>query len=204
VTEQQAVGVLTATDGPMAGSLATGSLRPCKKLRSGGAVARPCDMSAIWRLLGGGGGRIVVHCRRDCHRRGGGGDHTTAREGGGAYPERTKEREGENDNVVTNNNDGGNALLRRQRRRWNHRLAYRLISLDLLALCAMQYSITPSRWDHRGEPSSAAPLLSSVGRHQRRGEGPGLVGGDRDRGPRSGVHPAGREVQSSCGSSTWR
>ena len=47
MTEQQAVGVLTATDGPMAGSLATGSLRPCKKLRSGGAVARPCDMSDV-------------------------------------------------------------------------------------------------------------------------------------------------------------
>ena len=78
--------------------------------------------------------------------------------------------------------------------------------LDLFALCAMQYSITPSWWGRPGEPSSTAPLLSSVGRRQRQGEGPGLVGGDRDRGPRSGVHPAGREVQSSCGSSTstWR
>ena len=95
----------------VAGSLATGSLRPREERRSGGAVRRLRDMSAIWRLLGGGGGRIVVHCCRDCHRRGGGGDHTTAREGGGAYPERTKEREGENDNVVTNNDDGGNALL---------------------------------------------------------------------------------------------
>ena len=52
-TERRAVSVLTATDGPLAGSSATGSLRPREERRSGGAVRRLRDMSAIWRLLGG-------------------------------------------------------------------------------------------------------------------------------------------------------
>jgi hypothetical protein len=53
VTERQEVGVLTAIDGPLAGSSATGSLRLRKKRRSGRAVSHPCDMSAIWCLFGG-------------------------------------------------------------------------------------------------------------------------------------------------------
>jgi hypothetical protein len=60
---------------------------------------------------------------------------------GWTYPKRTKEREGENDNIVTNNNDGGDALLRRQRRRWNHRPAYRSISLDPRSVCAVRNAI---------------------------------------------------------------
>jgi len=56
------VGILTATDGLLAGSSATGSLGPREKHQSGGLVAFPCDMSAIWCLLGGGLSGGVQHC----------------------------------------------------------------------------------------------------------------------------------------------
>jgi hypothetical protein len=59
----RAVGILTTTDGPLAGSLATGSLPPHKKRRSGGLVAFPCDILVIWRLLGGGLSRGVQRGR---------------------------------------------------------------------------------------------------------------------------------------------
>jgi hypothetical protein len=62
VTERRAVGSLTATDGPLAGSSATGSLQPRKKRQSGGLVAFPGDMSAIGRLLSGGLSGGVQHC----------------------------------------------------------------------------------------------------------------------------------------------
>jgi len=53
--------------------------------------------------------------------------------------------------------------------------------------CA-RYLITPSWWGRCGAQSSVAPPSSSVEHCCRRGEGPGLVGGDFDRGPRSGAH----------------
>ena len=53
----------------VAGSLATGSLRPREKRRSGGTEARPCDMVAIWRLLGGG----LLGCVQRCSGASGGG-----------------------------------------------------------------------------------------------------------------------------------
>ena len=79
-TERRVVSVLTATDGPLAGSSATGSLRPREERRSGGAVRRLRDMSAIWSLLGGAvrvcaalfrasGGRRVHPCGAARRRR---------------------------------------------------------------------------------------------------------------------------------------
>jgi len=66
----------------------------------------------------------------------------------------------------------------------------------------VRYPIMPSRWGHCEAQSSAATPSSSVERCCRQGEGPGLVGGDCDRVPRSGAHPAGREVRHLCESLT--
>ena len=123
-----------------------------------------------------------------------------AREGGGAH-----HREGGGGGDISREDRGKRGVKRQDRRprtmaampvfddNGNDGIAVRRTgrSPSIRRRCA-RYLIMPSWWGRCGAQSSAAPSSSSVERCCRRGEGHGLVGGDCDRGPRSGAHPAGR------------